>query len=130
MIILLLTLIFVGSFVGEDGKTYKLNTVSNVYAMDPDTDEEITLKEEDGGNGNTDPIIPPVGGAIVFDADVDKGNAGTDSNNAAAYQITKNGVTVDVTSGILGTYNNEAHYRIYKNQTLTITSTFLTFWIR
>ena len=114
---------FVGSFVGKDGKTYKLNTVSNVYAMDPDTDEEITLKEEDGGNGNTDPIIPPVGGAIVFDADVDKGNAGTDSNNAAAYQITKNGVTVDVTSGILGTYNNEAHYRIYKNQTLTITST-------
>ena len=114
---------FVGSFVGEDGKTYKLNTVSNVYAMDADTDEEITLKEEDGGNGNTDPIIPPVGGAIVFDADVDKGNAGTDSNNAAAYQITKNGVTVDVTSGILGTYNNEAHYRIYKNQTLTITST-------
>ena len=114
---------FVGSFVGEDGKTYKLNTVSNVYAMDPDTDEEITLKEEDRGNGNTDPIIPPVGGAIVFDADVDKGNAGTDSNNAAAYQITKNGVTVEVTSGILGTYNNEAHYRIYKNQTLTITST-------
>ena len=28
-----------------------------------------------------------------------------------------------VSSGILGTYNNEAHYRIYKNQTLTVTST-------
>jgi hypothetical protein len=28
-----------------------------------------------------------------------------------------------VSSGILGSYNNEAHYRIYKNQTLTLTST-------
>jgi hypothetical protein len=28
-----------------------------------------------------------------------------------------------VSSGILGTYNNEMHYRIYKNQTLTLTST-------
>ena len=60
---------------------------------------------------------------ITFDADVDKGNAGTDSNNAAAYTITKDGVTVTVSSGILGTYNNEMHYRIYKNQTLTVTST-------
>ena len=60
---------------------------------------------------------------VTFDADTDKGNAGTDSNNAAAYTITKDGVTVTVSSGILGTYNNESHYRIYKNQTLTITST-------
>jgi hypothetical protein len=112
---------FVGSFVGEDGKTYKLNTVANVYAMDGDTEEEIELKEET--ETPPTPPTPPVDGAIVFDADVDKGDAGTDSNNATAYQITKNGVTIDVTSGILGTYNNEAHYRIYKNQTLTITST-------
>lgn len=61
-------------------------------------------------------------GVVTFDADVDKGNAGTDSNNAAAYTITKDGVTVEVSSGILGTYNNEMHYRIYKNQTLKITS--------
>ena len=60
---------------------------------------------------------------ITFDADVDKGNAGTDSNNAAAYTITKDGVTVTVSSGILGTYNNVMHYRIYKGQTLTVTST-------
>ena len=109
---------FVGSFVGEDGKTYKVNTIANVYAMDGDTEEEIVLQEE-----TETPPTPPVDGAIVFDADVDKGNAGTDSNNATAYQITKNGVTVEVTSGILGVYNNENHYRIYKNQTLTITST-------
>ena len=62
-------------------------------------------------------------GVVTFDADADKGNAGTDSNNATAYTITKSGVTVEVSSGILGTYNNETHYRVYKNQTLTITST-------
>ena len=60
---------------------------------------------------------------VTFDADVDKGNAGTDSNNATAYTISKDGVTLNVSSGILGTYNNETHYRIYKNQTLKITST-------
>lgn len=60
---------------------------------------------------------------VTFDADADKGNASTDSKNAAAYQITKDGVTIEVSSGILGTYNNEMHYRIYKNQTLKITST-------
>ena len=48
---------------------------------------------------------------------------GTDYNNATSYTITKNGVTITVTQGIVGTYNNEKHYRIYKNQTLTITST-------
>ena len=78
------------------------------------------------GNENPNPGENPgttPEGAIVFDADTDKGNAGTDSNNAAAYTITKDGVTITVSSGILGTYNNESHYRIYKNQTLTVTST-------
>ncbi|MBO5013745.1 MAG: hypothetical protein J6C57_06865, partial [Paludibacteraceae bacterium] len=114
---------FVGTFVGEDGKTYKINTVANVYAEDDTTGEVIELKED----GNNDPVTPPTpptpDGAVTFDADVDQGNAGTDSNNAAAYQITKSGVTMEVSSGILGTYNNEMHYRIYKNQTLTLTST-------
>ena len=40
-------------------------------------------------------------GVVTFDADADKGNAGTDHNNATAYQITKDGVTVEVSSGIL-----------------------------
>ena len=62
-------------------------------------------------------------GAIVFDADTDNAGIGTDSNNATSYTITKDGVTITVSSGILGTYNNENHYRIYKNQTLTVTST-------
>ena len=109
---------FTGSFVGVDGKTYKFNKTVEVTAYDED-DEEIVLKEEATDNPGTETPA----GAIVFDADVDKGNAGTDSNNAAEYVVTKNGVTMTVSSGILGTYNNEMHYRIYKNQTLTLTST-------
>ena len=77
---------------------------------------------DDNGNDNGSTGTTPEG-AVVFDADVDKGNAGTDSNNATSYTITKDGVTITVSSGILGTYNNENHYRIYKNQKLTITST-------
>ena len=118
---------FVGSFVGEDGKTYKINTISNVYALDDATEEVIELKEEGTDEPGDDPVTPPTppttDGAVTFDADVDQGNAGTDSNNAAAYTITKSGVTMEVSSGILGTYNNEMHYRVYKNQTLTLTST-------
>ena len=77
---------------------------------------------DDNGNDDNTGTTPPEG-AIVFDADTDKGNAGTDSNNATAYTITKDGVTLTVSSGILGAYNGEGHYRIYKNQTLTVTST-------
>ena len=60
---------------------------------------------------------------VTFDAASDKGNAGTDSNNAAAYQISKDGITLDVTQGIIGTNNDVTHYRIYKSQTLTISCT-------
>jgi hypothetical protein len=62
-------------------------------------------------------------GAITFDADVDKGNASLDAANQTPYSVSKEGVTLDVTKGIIGTYNNENHYRIYKSETLTITST-------
>ena len=114
---------FVGSFVGEDGKTYKINTVANVYAEDDTTGEMIELKEE----GNNDPVTPPTppttDGAITFDADVDQGDASLDANVQTPYTITKDGVTMDVTKGVIGVYNNEAHYRIYKNETLTLTST-------
>ena len=112
---------FVGSFVGEDGKTYKVNTVANVYAIDDETGDDIELKEET--ETPPTPPTPPTDGAIVFDADVDMGNATTDYNQAAAFQVSKNGVTLDVTKGCIGVYNNENHYRIYKNETLTVTST-------
>lgn len=75
------------------------------------------------GNANDSTSTTTPEGAIVFDADVENEGIGTDSNNATSYTITKNGVTITVSSGILGTYNNENHYRIYKNQTLTATST-------
>ena len=113
-----------GSFVGTDGKTYTFNEVVNVWAFDYDTFEEIVLNETGGTDTPDTPGTDnPVAGIVTFDADVDKGNAGTDHNNPAAYQVSKEGVTMEVSSGILGTYNSEMHYRIYKGQTLTITST-------
>ena len=77
------------------------------------------------GNGgtSTDSDITVPESALVFDADADQGNASSDYNQAGAFQVTKDGITLDVTKGCLGTYNNEKHYRIYKGQTLTITST-------
>ena len=117
-----------GSFVGTDGKTYSFNDVVSVWAFDFDNYEEITLSED----GNTDnPGTDNPGndnpgtstGTITFDADVDKGNASLDAANQTPYSVSKEGITLDVTKGIIGTYNNENHYRIYKNETLTITST-------
>ena len=112
---------FKGSFVGADGKTYKFNDEMYVWGFDVDTEEEIVFSEE--STTPPTPPTPPTDGAIVFDADVDKGNASMDSNNQTPYAVSKAGVTLDVTKGIIGTYNNENHYRIYKNQTLTVTST-------
>ena len=117
-----------GSFIGTDGKTYSFNDVVSVWAFDFDNYEEITLSE--GGNtdnpGTDNPGSDNPGtstGAITFDADVDKGNASLDAANQTPYSVSKGGVTLDVTKGIIGTYNNENHYRIYKSETLTITST-------
>ena len=57
---------------------------------------------------------------VTFDADTDNKDVPT---AAAAYEVVKDGITMSVTSGMLGEYNGEKHYRIYKNQTLTLTST-------
>lgn len=112
---------FKGSFVGTDGKTYNFDDVMYAWGYDDDTDEEIVFSEE--STTPPTPPTPPTDGAIVFDADVDKGNASMDSNNQTPYAVSKAGVTIDVTRGIIGTYNSENHYRIYKSQTLTVTST-------
>ena len=119
---------FVASFVGEDGKTYKINTESSmIWVEDGATGEEIELDEEGTDNpGNDNPGNDNPGtstGTITFDADVDKGNASLDAANQTPYSVSKEGITLDVTKGIIGTYNNENHYRIYKSETLTITST-------
>ena len=120
---------FKGSFVGTDGKTYTFDKVLPVWAFDYDTFEEITLNEGGTDNPGTDnpgtdtPGTP--NGTITFDADVDKGNAieYVDGATGQEFTISKEGVTLTVSSGLLGKFNNELHYRIYKNQTLTVTST-------
>jgi len=53
---------------------------------------------------------------VTFDATVD---VGTGSSTASAYTIEKNGVTIAVSNGMA----NGKHYRIYKGQTLTVSST-------
>lgn len=114
---------FEASFVGEDGKTYKINTESSmIWVEDGATGEEIELDEEGTDNPGTD-NPGTSNGTITFDPDVDMGDATTDYNQAAAFKVSKNGVALAVTKGCIGTYNNANHYRIYKNETLTITST-------
>ncbi|MBR5573897.1 MAG: hypothetical protein IKW35_05325 [Paludibacteraceae bacterium] len=92
---------------GEGGETPE-----NPDPEDPEDPEEPEQPE------NPEPENPT--GTVTFDADVDKGNA---TETQAEYEVIKDGVTMTVSSGRLGTYNNEVHYRIYKNQTLTLTST-------
>ena len=60
---------------------------------------------------------------IIFDADIDLGNASLDSSNPSAYTVSKSGVTIDVAMGVIGTSGGEKHYRIYRGQTLVVTST-------
>ena len=123
---------FMGSFVGEDGNTYEINTIASVWAIDDATGEDIELNE-DGSTDNPgtdepeDPEKPdtPIdpAGSVTFDADVDMGDASLDAANQTPYIISKEGLTLSVSKGIIGVYNNENHYRVYKNETLTITST-------
>lgn len=112
---------FKGSFVGTDGKTYKFDDVVSVWAYDYDNDVEIELNE--GGSDTPDTPDTPVAGTVTFDADVDKGDASEDASNQTPYSVSKDGITMAVTKGVIGVYNNECHYRVYKNESLTITST-------
>ena len=115
---------FVGTFVGEDGKTYKINTESFMMWVEDDaTGEEIELNEEGGSTPGDDPVTPPADGSVTFDADVDKGNASENTSNQTPYSVSKDGITMAVTKGVISKYNNECHYRVYKNETLTLTST-------
>lgn len=52
---------------------------------------------------------------VVFDATVDLGNG---SATAEPFMIEKDGVTLSISQGVA----NGSHYRVYKNQTLTICS--------
>ena len=69
-------------------------------------------------------LILAGGKEIIIAASTDQGNAGIDdSNSATEYTVSKSGVTMTVSNGIIGSYNNTHHYRVYKSQTLTLTST-------
>ena len=128
---------FKGSFTAANGKTYTYDQVVNVYAYaysEVDGEpmyEDIELNENGTTPENPEPEDPEQpenpetpAGEVTFDADVDKGNASLDAANQTEYTVEKDGVTMVVSKGIIGVYNNnENHYRIYKNQTLTITST-------
>ena len=54
---------------------------------------------------------------IVFNAEVDKGNAG---ETAAPYSVPKDGVVIDVTNGLVGQDKGVWAYRVYKGQIMTI----------
>lgn len=54
---------------------------------------------------------------ITFDPAVDKGNAG---ESASAYEITKDGVTISVSNGLVAADKGVWAYRVYKGQTMTV----------
>ena len=58
---------------------------------------------------------------IVFDPAVDQG--GFSGTTPQLFSISKDGVTLDVSNGLIAPYKDVYAYRIYKNQTLTVTST-------
>ena len=113
---------FKGSFVGTDGKTYKFDQKLKVGAYDFDNDEEPIELEDGQSTPGTDPVNP--GDAIVFDASVDQGDAPIYANgvSGAQYTVTKNNVTLTVSSGVIGTTSKSTAYRIYKGSTLTVSS--------
>ena len=118
-----------GSFLALDGVTYIIDDTVSVWAYDYDNGVEITLNESADPDEPTnpedpnDPSEPELAGTVIFDADIDQGNASFSSDNAGAYQVAKDGILLEVSEGIVGSSHNEMHYRIYKNQTLTLSST-------
>ena len=79
------------------------------------------VSKGDNGNGNTGNTPK----TIVFDADVDQGDARiyTDGVLGTKFTVTKNGVTITVSQGLIRTVNDQTFYRIDGTNTLTVTST-------
>ncbi len=94
--------------------TYTGQQVVQLYKL---ADGTSGTTPDDGGETPDDGGETPEDGKVTFAAASDKGNSTSDSNNAAEYTITKNGVTMVVSQGVV-----TDHYRIYKNQTLTISA--------
>lgn len=57
---------------------------------------------------------------IVFDPAVDKGTF--EGTASSAFSVTKDGVTLDISNGMIAKYKDVWAYRVYKGQTATITS--------
>lgn len=76
---------FVGSFVGEDGKTYKINTESYImWVEDGVTGEEIVLNENAGDTPNPSGMITCAEAAQIAAADNYKG---TDNVTVYGYVV-------------------------------------------
>ena len=76
---------FVGSFVGEDGKTYKINTKSYImWVEDGVTGEEIVLNENAGDTPNPSGMITCAEAAQIAAADNYKG---TDNVTVYGYVV-------------------------------------------
>lgn len=102
-----------------DGSTYeaktagKANVTVSVTVLDDEKYNEVsksfavTVNEQSGESSTA---------TATFDATKDKASTGS---TATEWSITKDGITIAVSNGVGG---NGTEYRIYKNQTLTISS--------
>ena len=96
---------------------------SKLYSSPFTLTETTTVKAvEKDSKGNLGEIVEKTfikeeipEGVVLFDATVDK----SESTTAGAAEITKQGVTISTSSGIFG---NGKEYRVYKNQTFTVSS--------
>lgn len=105
--------------LGLEGNTYSANAAGtanvtvSVTVLDEDKYNEVsksfavTVNEQSGESSTA---------TATFDATKDKASTGS---TATEWSITKDGITIEVSNGVGG---NGTEYRIYKNQTLTISS--------
>ena len=108
------------SFVGDDGKTYKLDAIAETPAYDSETDADIELDEDGGG------IIPPTSEdlatkgvhtltpALVTD---EAEGTGSFSKILDGIQLAWEGAFYN---GTAKATNND--FRVYANKTMTITA--------
>ena len=105
----------IGTLVNYSGNTPEVNSGGTYTILEVAEGGETPEPTPDPEEPET-PVLPE-GENVTFLASADKGNATDDYNNAGEFTVTKNNVSMTVTKGIA-----TDHYRIYKNETLTITS--------
>ena len=105
----------IGTLVNYSGNTPEVNSGGTYTILEVAEGGETPEPTPDPEEPET-PVLPE-GENVTFLASADKGNATDDYNKAGEFTVTKNNVSMTVTKGIA-----TDHYRIYKNETLTITS--------